>query len=181
MTAQLVPSLYSLTLQLPSIMWSAHWVASLGKLDAETCLHAELPVDSKESHCPEDTWEQDPLEHVQSWNTDYLDICGRSAAAFHQWNSGFTLGSCFVAGVSVTVHLVQCDISRDSHLSSTAGSLTFIYPSSCCAMRPLAIKAWWILVQGKCVLTGDNVGCPLHLQFADLPLMGTFTVWHAEV
>lgn len=23
-------------------------------------------------------------------------------------------------------------------------------------------------MQGKCVLTGDNVGCPLHLKFADL-------------
>lgn len=42
-------------------MWSAHWIASVGKLDVETHLHAELPVASKEVHNPEDTCDQDPL------------------------------------------------------------------------------------------------------------------------
>lgn len=58
----------------------------------------------------------------------------------------------------------------------SADSLTLIYPSSCCAMGLLPINARRILVQGKCVLTGGNVGCPLHLKFADLILIGMFTV-----
>lgn len=48
-------------------------------------------------------------------------------------------------------------------------------------MRLLLINAGRILVQGKCVLTGDYVGYPLHLKFTDLPLIGMFTVQHTEV
>lgn len=94
-------------------MWSAHWLASLGNLDAETWLHAELLVASKEVHSPDDPWERLTwaCSKVKCW------------LPWHHWevcfcllpNPGFTLGSCFDTGVPV--HLVQCGIGSDSHLS----------------------------------------------------------------
>lgn len=102
-------------------MWSAHWTASLGKLDAETCLHAELPVASEEVHSLEDTWEQDPLEHVQGWNADCLDISGRSASAFHQIQVSLLAPA--LTQESLTVHLMQCDTAT---FPPGADSLTLI-------------------------------------------------------
>lgn len=172
-TEQLAPSCYSLTLLLSFVMWNAHWIASLGKLDVETCFYAELPVASKEVHSPEDTWEQDPADHVQGWNADYLDISGRSASAFCQIQVSLLAPALMQESLFISCSVA---LAATPTFPRSADSLTLIYPSSCCTIRLLPINAWRILARGKCVLTGDDVGCPLHLKFADLALIGTFTV-----